>query len=143
LTGCNDNSQTQNFSVIAENNVGTVDRTEDNLETENKENNTEPSDDQVTGEENTTPIQNQEEKIYITSLSTNETIYLSNNGVGINFIIDFIPLNTTENIYIDIQNKDIVNFAGEIDLLSQERLINFTTEGNMLYPLAVGQQYNN
>jgi hypothetical protein len=81
----------------------------------------------------------EEIKTYISSLSVPEIIYLSNNGIGIDFVVDFEPTTTTEEILIEIENEEIINFGSEISEEDRESLVNFTTDGNILYPLSVGQ----
>ncbi len=79
------------------------------------------------------------EKIYITRLVADSEIILLNNGIGVEFVVDFEPNNTTENIYIEIEDESIINFADNISEDDKVALVDFTTEGNKLYPLKAGE----
>lgn len=92
-SACENESPNKEPSIIAETNTGKYLNEEENTES---------------------PMEEGEQKIYISYLSIPEIIYLSNNGVGIDFIVNYLPKNTTENIYINIDNSSVINFASEI-----------------------------
>lgn len=127
-SACEDTSSYEEKAsyIIAE-----TDNSENNVDNKTQnpvENNLKPPEDGV-----------EENIIYISYLSIPEEINLLNNGVGISFIVDRLPENTTEKICIEIENTSIVNFGSEISEEDQSRLVDFTTVGNVLYPLSVGQ----
>lgn len=65
---------------------------------------------------------NKEQKIYFSLLNCPEIIHFLDNGLPAEFNIEFLPLNTTEEFVVNIENKEIINFLD-----------------GKIYPLSVGQ----
>lgn len=84
-------------------------------------------------------IERSEGKIFFTSISAKNEYILLKNGVGIDFNLSFLPFNATEDVIIEIKDENIVNFGSEISSEEQSNFLNFTTAGNFIYPLNVGE----
>jgi hypothetical protein len=117
---------------------GDQDDQEEQEENDNQEDPTEPDDEQNNPDESD---DDEREIVYFTSINCPEILRLSNNGIGIEFILELLPANATEGILIEIEDTNIVNFASGIPLDKQSGLLNFTLKNNMLYPLSAGETF--